>query len=238
MARMRVFAGPNGSGKTTLNASLQGQFNFGVYLNPDDLYRDIAAIGRLDLDRYGLNANALSWADFQQNHSLVTVLRPDEAVVIAQGNTLCFSKSPSVYMVSIVIDYLRHLLLEAERTFSFETVFSHESKVRLMEKASSKGYRTYLYFVCTSSPEINVFRVQQRKQEGGHDVPEEKIRSRYSRSLQNLTAGIRIAYRTYLFDNSGMESSLVGEITPKHELHLFKSSIPVWVEKHVLPIFR
>ena len=64
----------------------------------------------------------------------------------------------------------------------------------------------------TSSSDINVRRVQERVRNGGHDVPEEKIRSRYTRSLQNLAKLVRIADRTRVIDNSGAEPSLICEV--------------------------
>ncbi len=237
MARMRVFAGPNGSGKTTLNQYLKDQVNLGIYLNPDDFFTQISRDGILDIERYGITANPLDWNQFRESHSLNDLLATEDAEVEQRQGRLIFSKTPSVYLVSIVIDYVRHLLLEPEKTFSFETVFSHKSKVELLKKAEGKGYRTYLYFVCTKSPEINVYRVLQRTREGGHDVPEEKIRSRYDRSLSNLAAGIKIAYRTYLFDNSGRSASLFAEVTPKKQLTLHKEAIPQWFVKYVFPIF-
>lgn len=237
MARMRVFAGPNGSGKTTLNEYLRGQFKFGVYLNPDDFYNRICRDKALDLTQYGITCKAIPWRQFQESHTLSKELPVRDAQVHAQRNTLVFSKPPSVYLVSIVISYVRQLLIDAEKTFSFETVFSHASKVQLMKQAADRGYRTYLYFVCTNSPDINVLRVQQRTREGGHDVPEEKIRVRYERSLANLTQAISIAYRTYLFDNSGREASLLADVTPDRRLNLRKHTAPAWFHEHVLPLF-
>lgn len=39
MFRLRIIAGPNGSGKTTLTKSLEKnyQFNFGYYINADEI---------------------------------------------------------------------------------------------------------------------------------------------------------------------------------------------------------
>jgi len=237
MVRMRVFAGPNGSGKTTLNEYLQGQVNFGVYLNPDDFYNVITQNRTLDLTEYGITSEKVDWHHFQNSHTLYKTLPANDAQVKEERNTLIFSKPPSVYLVSIVISYVRQLLFEDEKTFSFETVFSHPSKVQLMQEAAQRSYRTYLYFVCTNSPDINVLRVQQRTREGGHDVPEEKIRARYDRSLTNLTQAISIAYRTYLFDNSGREASLIADVTPGKRLNLRRHTAPPWFHEHVLPLF-
>jgi hypothetical protein len=53
---------------------------------------------------------------------------------------------------------------------------------------------------------INIFRVKARKIQGGHDVPEDKIRSRYKGSMEQLFEASLIADQTYFFDNSSQES--------------------------------
>ena len=72
-----------------------------------------------------------------------------------------------------------------------------------MKSAIEAGYKVYLYFVSTESPEINKFRVKKvRVEEGGHDVPEAKIESRYYRSLDFLYEAAQLSYQTFFFDNS------------------------------------
>ena len=71
-----------------------------------------------------------------------------------------------------------------------------------MRQAVDNGYKVYLYFVSTESPYINTFRVAARKAKGGHDVPEDKIVSRYFRSLGLLFEASQIAYQAFYFDNS------------------------------------
>ena len=39
---------------------------------------------------------------------------------------------------------------------------SHPSKVALLENAQRAGYRTYLYYIATDDPAINVSRVANR----------------------------------------------------------------------------
>lgn len=67
--------------------------------------------------------------------------------------------------------------------FCFETVLSTERNLRLLERAKEKGYFIRCYYVLTADPMINVLRVRSRVESGGHDVPEEKIISRYDRAL-------------------------------------------------------
>ena len=102
-----------------------------------------------------------------------------------------------------------------------------------MKKANALGYRCYFYFAAVSSPGISVDRVRQRTLEGGHNVPEDKIRKRYFRTLENLVPALRLSYRAYLFDNS-QTMNLIAEISPNKTLQLTENHTPVWVEKYVL----
>lgn len=71
-----------------------------------------------------------------------------------------------------------------------------------MKRATDAGYKVYLYFVSTESPEINKYRVKLRVMEGGHDVPSDRIESRYYRSLELIYKASEIAYQAFFFDNS------------------------------------
>ena len=60
------------------------------------------------------------------------------------------------YFASVAGDFLRQKLLAQKISFTFETVMSHPSKVELLAEAQRAGYRTYLYFVATEDPAINI----------------------------------------------------------------------------------
>ncbi len=126
-------------------------------------------------------------SSYSIEHNQLTLLIPENGERIAQ----------------ILAHFLRVALLEAKKKFSFETVFSHSSKLDIMRKAKAMGYKVYLYFVSTEDAEINVYRVKEvRVAKGGHNVPEDKIRDRYTRSLDFLYDATKIAYQVYFFDNS------------------------------------
>ena len=98
----------------------------------------------------------------------------------------------------------RHLeaMISNGLSFAWETVFSHESRLEIMESAKKQGYLIHLYYITTKNPDINVARVRTRVMQGGHDVPEEKIRSRYFRSISFLPQMILTADEVMIFDNS------------------------------------
>lgn len=107
---------------------------------------------------------------------------------------------------------IRELLLSRGKDFTFETVLSTDRNLDLLRRAKEAGYGICAVFVLTRDCEINVRRVHGRFLSGGHDVPEEKIRRRYAKSLKNLAALVRIADMTRIVDNSGDEPALVCEV--------------------------
>ena len=101
-----------------------------------------------------------------------------------------------------IITYIKSDEGKEEKKFSFETVFSHKGKVDIIKKAKAAGYKVYLYFVSTEHPRINVYLVKVvRVGEKGHDVDEEKIISRYYRSMDLMFEAAQYCYQTYFFDN-------------------------------------
>ena len=100
-------------------------------------------------------------------------------------------------------DGRRAALLEAGQSFVSETVFSHESKLALIEHAQRYGFAVVLLVVCLDDPKRLLARVQQRVQEGGHTVPGERILARYPRTLSNLERAVRLADLALLYDTGG-----------------------------------
>ena len=85
---------------------------------------------------------------------------------------------------------------------AFETVLSTEENVAFVKKAKDEGFHIRLVFIATDNPEINIARVAKRVSDGGHDVPTEKIRSRYPRSIKNLVRLIPLVDEGWVYDNS------------------------------------
>lgn len=98
-------------------------------------------------------------------------------------------------------DTRRAELLNAGQSFVSETVFSHESKLKLIEDAQAKGFFVMLLVVALDQPERLLARVAQRVAEGGHPVPAERILARYPRTLTNLVQAVRLADAAVLYDS-------------------------------------
>jgi predicted ABC-type ATPase len=235
-----MFAGPNGSGKSTLNSYLPKEL-LGVYLNPDEIEEEIRQQKFLNFAAYGVTTTASEALSFFNTSAfLVSAGLSNMAgqLGFADGR-LDFGKvEGNSYLASVAGDFLRQKLLASKISFTFETVMSHPSKVELLAQGQQAGYRTYLYFVATDDPAINISRVRSRVKLGGHNVPEDRIEPRYHRSLDLLMEAIRHTNRAYVFDNSGenkdQKHTWLAEITDGRLLELKSDQIPAWFKRAVL----
>lgn len=232
--RLRMFAGPNGSGKTTIKRNLGKPDDwFGVYINPDEIEAKVRRSGLLPLAEFGVTAAT----DEVQNHFAESAflrsqnLAANASLIRCDGHIVDFRNIAfNSYFASVFADFLRRKLLEAGRSFSFETVMSSRDKVELLQEAQQRGFRTYLYFVATEDPAINIERVKLRVAQGGHDVPAAKIVERYHRTLGLLAEAIRYSNRGYVFDASGGSAWFFAEFTEGAALELKTNQIPNWFE--------
>lgn len=97
----------------------------------------------------------------------------------------------------------RRFYLGADKSFSIETTLSGVSEIKLMQAACGRGYKVSFVYVGIASPYISKMRVEERVDEGGHDVPPEAIMRRYDKSMANFAVAKAYAHRVLLLDNSG-----------------------------------
>jgi len=95
----------------------------------------------------------------------------------------------------------RNQYADKKTDFTYETVFSTERHLRLLQKAKKNGFEVRCIYVLTCNVDINVARVRSRVLEGGHDVPEDKIRSRYAKALELLPQVIDVCDKIYIYDH-------------------------------------
>jgi len=233
--RLRMFAGPNGSGKSTLNSIIAKEL-LGVYINADEIEKEIKKSGFLDLTSYGIESDEKKVLSFFENHPLLikTDFDDSDQLRFIDNKIDFFAVLVNSYYASVCADFIRHELLKAKVSFTFETVMSSRDKVDFLEKAQKQGYRTYLYFVATQDPIVNISRVRNRVKLGGHDVPKDKIVSRYYRSLELLPEAVKHSNRAYIFDNSGQDRLWIAQINNGKEFEFRSDRIPDWVDKYLL----
>lgn len=238
-----MFAGPNGSGKSTLKATLREDYpklRTGVDISPDDVERWVRERGELELESFGVADSAGLLLEFMRQSELLRAADLLDSVHQArvEASRLLFPKRAfNSYHATVVCHFLRNELLHRRQDITIETVMSSTDKIDLLREARSLGYRNYLYFIATSSPEINVSRVANRVLDGGHSVPDAKIRSRYFRSISLLNLAVELTDRAYIFDNSEdlNEDHLIVEVTNGVDVKFHVEYIPDWVARSLSP---
>ena len=236
--RLRVFGGPNGSGKSTILEQINSKYDLGYYINADDIERQLKSEKEIELAKYGIyDLTAKQFNSYLKNHTLVHKARGDGYLIDLEldKNTILNPDNKShSYEAAFLADIIRQEVLKLGRKFAYETVMSHKSKVGFFEKTYMAGYKNYLYYISTESPLINIERVKQRVQLGGHAVSKNKIESRYYKSLENLKSAIELTYRTFVFDNSGAKPILILEVLKGSDVTFYPNEIPHWVDKYLL----
>jgi predicted ABC-type ATPase len=238
--RLRLFAGPNGSGKTTILERIPKELNLGYIVNADDIEIKLKADNHFPLDSQNIYTNSASLQNYFRNEgfSVHKIENHDfiEHINVIDNNINIPADIVNSYIAADIAGFLRIKHIENNHTFTFESVLSHPSKLDLLIKAKSVGYRIYLYYIATESADINVNRVKIRVSQLGHPVPEEAIRNRYIKSLNLLYDVIKISDRAYIFDNSGKESIYLAEITNGENatLHCSKEEVPEWFYTYVI----
>ncbi len=192
----------------------------GVYLNPDEIEASISQNGFLDLGAFGVSTTAAELLSVFTGSELLRsagLLEPARRLRLESERLDFAGVEGNAYFASVAVDVLRQ---------------------HLQEKAQRLGYRTYPYFVATDDPEINVSQVRNRVGLADHPVPEDKIISRYRRSLAHLVEAIKHTSRAYIFDNAtdsaDPQLAWIAEFSDGRRLELKTDRIPAWFSRAVM----
>lgn len=135
-------------------------------------------------------------------------------------------------------DQRRAELLQKGESFASETVFSHQSKITLIEQAKVQGFLVLLLVVALDEPQTLVARVAQRVKEGGHAVPKARLLARYPRTMANLARAVRIADAALLYDaqeKDGPTQTLVATCKGL-QTQVLVSALPQWAQRVLYPV--
>lgn len=138
------------------------------------------------------------------------------------------------YAAARVAGALRNVLVEQGESFIFETVFSDPvgDKLAFLKDAAARGYTVILCFVGISGPEVSEQRVAMRVSQGGHDVPSEKIITRYPRTLVNLRRAIRELPHVWIFDNDDLREPYRKVAVVEEGRQIFTAKpVPRWLQR-------
>lgn len=138
----------------------------------------------------------------------VWIINPDLLTLsIAEGETLAMADA-NLAAVERVERWLE-ASLEVYQTIGVETVLSSPKYRRLVERAHQRGFEVRMVYIMLRTAEAQLARIRLRVAEGGHDVPEDKVRARRHRSLEQLAWFAEHVDQLFLFDNSGADPVLM-----------------------------
>ncbi len=100
---------------------------------------------------------------------------------------------------------MRKHLLHAGRSFCFETVYSHPSKIDFVAEAKTFGYYVVMIMIHLNNTSLNQARVAERVSAGGHSVPEEKVLTRMPRMLEHVRLSIPLCDLVQAYDDSSQD---------------------------------
>jgi len=239
--RLRIFAGPNGSGKSTLYKYLIQikAFNSYYHINPDLIAKDLSV--SLNLDNWPIDFSSDELINYLKLSPFQTLVDYNISDLLIFKERRISLKDPSFndsYLAAAVSDFLRYKMIQSNSSFSFESVFSHDSKIKEIEIAKKANFKIYFYFITTSDSSINFQRIKNRVETGGHDVPKDKINDRYYRTMNNLFAAFKLSDRAYLFDNTSekLNNSFIFFVEKNGKnIYLSNSdSVPQWFDEYLL----
>ena len=150
---------------------------------------------------------------FNPDEAARRILSANPAITQEQANSAAWSEGKRL---------LEHAI-EERWDFAFETTLGGDTIAALLEKALLGGLEVRVWYVGLESPELHIARVRSRVKRGGHDIPETKIRERYSRSHWNLIRLLPKLTEVFIYDNSEEADPHSGSAPqPKLILHLLR----------------
>lgn len=161
--------------------------------------------------------------------TLLTRVIPGSALVNADDLAVAIyphNAAARAYEAAQIADILRQQFIASGVPFIAETVFSHPSKLELIGRAHAAGFRVFLHVV-TIPEDLAVRRVARRVTQGGHTVPEDKIRSRYQRVWGHAAQAITAVDGAFIYNN---EDAAMTRVAVFDHGHLIRSgTIPAWL---------
>jgi len=125
------------------------------------------------------------------------------ADLIAAGLSPFKPETAAVHAGRIMLQEMK-ARVKQQKSFAFETTLSGRAYAQAIPKWQALGYHVKLIFLNLPNAEMAMARVAARVAQGGHNIPEEVIRRRFSAGLHNFENMYKnIVNAWILYDNSG-----------------------------------
>ncbi len=193
----------------------------------------------------------IDFASFDQRPIIVAVAGPNgagkttfcnvhlrsAALSLINADVLAHELELDAYAAASVANSIRRELVKRRESFIFETVFSDPvgDKVEFLKEATESGYTVVLCYIGIAGPEVSEERVAMRVSQGGHDVPSDKLQSRFARTIDNLRLAIQRLPHVLVYDNNDLSNPYQQvAVFEQGRLMTSKEPLPDWLEPLVL----
>lgn len=133
------------------------------------------------------------------------------ADLIAQGLAPFAPNSAAIQAGKLVLAQF-HDFSKRGITFAFETTLSGKTYRTLLTGLKKSGYNVHMFFLWIPTPALSISRIQDRVAEGGHDIPKQDARRRFTRSIDNFfNLYMPLADSWVLFNNAAATPELVAK---------------------------
>ncbi|TDI40623.1 MAG: hypothetical protein E2P02_16595 [Acidobacteria bacterium] len=193
----------------------------------------------------------IDFASFDQRPIIVAVAGPNgagkttfcnahlrsAALSFINADVLVHELELDAYAAASVASSIRRELVKRRESLIFETVFSDPvgDKVEFLKKAAESGYTVVLCYIGIAGPEVSEERVAMRVSQGGHDVPSDKLQSRFARTIDNLRLAIQRLPHVLVYDNDDLSNPYQQvAVFEQGRLMTSKEPLPDWLEPLVL----
>ena len=170
----------------------------------------------------------------------VEYFNPDKAALLIRSANPDISQSEANSTAWYEGKRLLERAIEEKLDFAFETTLGGKTITSLLDKALSQGIEVRVWYVGLNSPKLHVARVRSRVEHGGHDIPEERIRERYTQGRLNLIHLLPNLTELLVYDNSDESDPKTGKAPePKLIVHCIQgkvsescdlTSVPEWAK--------
>lgn len=143
---------------------------------------------------------------------------PDEATrQILRANPGMHEATANGLAWRVSVDQLQ-AAISTQTNYAFETTLGGHTITDLLLAATAAGLEVCVWYCALTSPELHLERIQARVAHGGHDIPEIRVRERYTTSRLNLVRLLPHVHRLMVCDNSTNADPIAGHQPAPHKV--------------------
>jgi len=121
--------------------------------------------------------------------------------------------------------------LAERKDFSFETNFSSDMVVGMVNEFKTAGFKITLCYFGLTSEDDSVMRVTLRAQTGGHDVADDVIRFNFSEGLVKVKQHLNLFENLTFIDGNTEYGEIVALHNTKGNIHKVEDNPPQWFKE-------